>query len=296
MELSNLKERLFYKSYLIRKTEETIENLFELGLLKGTMHGGRGQEALPSVLSEMIDLSKDYVLSGHRSHGLFLSFSDDITGLLGELMGKKIGYVEGKGGSQHMKYKNLMTNGITGGMVPSSVGIGFKCKYFSKDSLSVVVFGDGAINEGYVLESLNMASALELPVLFIMENNTFAMSTITKKYTGGEISERIKGFGINYEKCIAINIMDVYEALNKIINSIRIIRKPFFMEILTHRFSGHSKSDKREYVPKELDEYWENNDFLKKLEKEIDKEKIQEIKNEIIQRIEKSVNYSKSKE
>lgn len=282
-------KRFYYKSLLIRRTEEEIELLFNKGLLRGTTHGCIGQEAIPVVLSDLLNLEEDFVLGGHRSHGLALAFSDDVIGLLGELMGKTSGYVNGRGGSQHIAYKNLFTNGITGGMVPVATGLAFECKVSSNNKIATVCFGDGALNEGYVLESLNLASVLNLPLLFILENNSFAMSTPSSHFIGGQIRTKINGFGLKYYKCITTDIVKIHGIMREAISYVRQNRQPAFIECSTHRFSGHSKSDKRLYVPKQMDEYWEKNDFLIKLENSIDKETLRDIQKKVDLKIQNAV-------
>ena len=166
------------KMLLIRRMEQKIESLFSQGLLRGTTHCCIGQEAVPVALYYLINIEKDYLCSGHRAHGLSMMMTGKPETLLGEIMGKSFGMAKGLGGSQHVYYKNYFTNGITGGMTPVTAGIAFALKHEQTDAIATVVFGDGAMNEGYVLESFNLAKEMQLPMLFILENNGYAMSTI----------------------------------------------------------------------------------------------------------------------
>jgi TPP-dependent pyruvate/acetoin dehydrogenase alpha subunit len=281
----NLLERLYYKMQLIRETENEIERLFSTGILRGTTHGSKGQEAVPSALLTHIDPEKDYISGGHRSHGHLLALSEDVRSLIAELMTKKTGYVQGKGGSQHVRYKNFFCNGITGGMVPVAVGLGFALKQNTKDGISVVFFGDGAMNEGYVMEAFNLASVLKLPVLFVLENNSFAMSTASTYSNAASFKERINGFGIEYNFLEAVNALEINKLSLNVIKKMRFERNPQFIEFKTHRFSGHSKSDNRSYIPSEMDKYWTKNDPISNIKKYIKKNRIIEIntriKNEI---------------
>lgn len=288
------KEKLFEKMYLIRKVEEYVEDLFTKGLLRGTTHGYRGQEAIAVGVLEHIDCESDYITGNHRSHGHYLALNPDPYPFFAELMGKVTGLVQGKGASQHIAYKNFYTNGITGGMVPVATGLAFQLKKFTKDRICVSFFGDGAINEGYVMEALNLASVLELPILFILENNRYAMSTDFYYSNKGRTENRIKGFGIDYLYHKALDVIDIYNFSNEIISDIRIKRKPAFIEFETHRFSGHSKSDKREYIPNSLDEYWINNDPLVKLKNELSGNTIEFIENSVHSLILKSIEKAKS--
>jgi len=276
----------YKKMYLIRQVEKTIEKYFEKGVMRGTTHGYIGQEAIAVGILSNIDIEKDYVTSGHRGHGHYLAITEDIIGLAGEIMGKEIGIINGKGGSQHIKYKNFYTNGITGGMIPVAVGIGMSKKLKKESGVVISFLGDGAMNEGYVMEALNLSSVYSTPNIFILENNNYAMSTDTSKVTGGSFEKRVKGFGINYKKIKALDVFEIEEKFNEIYLEVKKNKKPYFIEIETFRFCGHSKSDKKEYFDQEKYSFWLEHDPLKKLEKEI--ENVDQIKKEIDKKIEES--------
>lgn len=282
-------EKLYYKMALIRKTETSIEDLFSKGKLKGTTHGSKGQEAIPVAIAEFVDPEKDYICGGHRSHGHLLSLSGDVKSLIAELMTKVSGYVGGKGGSQHIRFKNFFCNGITGGMVPVAVGLAFAQKLRKKNNISVVFLGDGAMNEGYVMEAFNLAAVYQLPILFVLENNSYAMSTPICNTTKCSFKDRINGFGIEYSFLEATNIYEILKLSKTVIQKVREKCQPQFIEFKTHRFSGHSKSDKRLYIPKEIDEYWHENDPLRKIAKEIGEEKKIVIDNKINKEIEMAI-------
>jgi len=284
--MNELKESLFRKMLLIRKTEQAIDALFSMGLLRGTVHGCIGQESIAVGLLSHLDPKVDYITGNHRSHGHYLALCGEPEGLLGELMGKRIGAVEGRGGSQHIRYKNFFTNGITGGMVPIAVGLAFAQKKRGHGGIVVAFFGDGAMNEGYVMEAFNLASVLQLPILFALENNGFAMSTDQKTTTAGNFESRIKAFGIEYHFDQATNAIETYQKCGQLVEKVRRKGTPLFAEFQTHRFSGHSKSDPREYISEELDAYWRTNDPLARLGKEIDPGKKSQIELEVEKRIE----------
>jgi len=283
--MNSLQESLYEKMLLIRKTEQAIDKLFSQGKLRGTVHGCIGQEAIATGVLSHINPSIDYITGNHRSHGHYLALSDDATSLIGELMGKKNGAVEGRGGSQHIRYKNFYTNGITGGMVPVAVGLAYSQKINTKSGIVVSFFGDGAMNEGYVMEAFNLAYIMKLPVLFVLENNGFAMSTSQSKTTAGSCEARVRSFDIEYNFIEANDVMNIYRISEEIINRIRETRKPSFIEFKTHRFSGHSKSDKREYIDQELDRYWKMNDPLKKAKETMDQSRAAYIEAVIDRRI-----------
>lgn len=255
-------QRIYRKMFLIRRTEELIEQFFTKGLLRGTTHGCIGQESIPSAILDHVSLDTDYVTGNHRSHGDYLALTEDPYGLLAELMGLPDGVVRGKGGSQHIRYKNFYTNGITGGMVPDAVGLAFSQLKLTTNGIVVALFGDGAMNEGYVLEALNLAVVFSVPLLFVLENNHYAMSTPTELVTRRPLRERAEAMGIETHYFEAIDAGELWELSGNLIERMRKDRAPRFIEIRTFRFSGHSKSDKREYIPAKEDKYWHEHDPL----------------------------------
>ena len=282
-------QEMYFKMLLIRKTEEKIEELFSKGLLRGTTHGAKGQEAVAVGLLSHIDCNFDYITGSHRSHGHYLAINPDPYPLFAELMGKETGLVNGKGGSQHILYKNFITNGITGGMVPIATGLAFSQKVKTKDGICISLFGDGAMNEGYVMEALNLAAVLELPIVFALENNNYAMSTPFSYSCRGKIEDRIHGFGLDYHQIEAIDVETVSDKCKDLISIVRTTRKPIFIEFKTHRFSGHSESDKREYVDPCLDEYWHKNDPLLRIENKLDPKIVIETNQKVENMIKESV-------
>jgi len=283
------RQELYFRMLLIRKTEEKIEELFSKGLLRGTTHGYKGQEAVAVGLLIHIDCNFDYVTGNHRSHGHYLALNPDPYPLIAELMGKETGLVNGRGGSQHIIYKNFITNGITGGMVPIATGLAFSQKVKTNNGICISLFGDGAMNEGYVMEALNLAAVYELPIIFALENNSYAMSTPFSYSCRGNIQDRIHGFGLDYYQIEAIDVETVSDKCKDLVNLVRTKRKPIFIEFKTHRFSGHSKSDKREYVDPCLDEYWHKNDPLLGLQNKLDKKIVEEVYQKVENMINKSV-------
>jgi len=286
------KKEMLYKMLLIRGMEQKIESMFSQGLLRGTTHCCIGQEGVPAVLSDLIDIGKDYLCSGHRAHGLSIMMTGKPELLLGEIMGKKFGMAKGLGGSQHVFYKNYFTNGITGGMVPVTAGIGFALKQENTNAIATVVFGDGAMNEGYVLESLNLISSLKLPVLLILENNGYAMSTpVDSVNPYSTFEERVKGFRLPYTLVSSDNFDLMYDVIRNGVELVRISREPQFIEVLTHRFCGHSKSDRRAYIPKEQDDYWHEHDILRNVSQDMPFSVVQEIENRAQARVEECFLY-----
>lgn len=285
-------KEILRKMLLIRRMEQKIESLFSQGLLRGTTHCCIGEEAVPVALSELIDIEKDYLCSGHRAHGLSMMMTGKPETLLGEIMGKSFGMAKGLGGSQHVYYKNYFTNGITGGMTPVTAGIAFALKHEQTDAIATVVFGDGAMNEGYVLETFNLAKEMELPMLFILENNGYAMSTPIETVNPYSIFEdRVKGFKLSYSRVEASDFAQLFDILKRAVVKVRTERKPEFVEVMTHRFCGHSKSDKRAYIPKERDDYWHEHDCIKSVSKQLTEAELKEVEESVSAEIERVYYY-----
>ena len=286
------KKEILYRMMLIREMEHKIESLFSQGMLRGTTHCCIGQEAVPVALSFLLDIDRDYLCSGHRAHGLSMMMTMKPETLLGEIMGKSYGMAKGLGGSQHVYYKNYFTNGITGGMATVATGIAFALKEDKTDAISVVDFGDGAMNEGYVLEAFNLAAEMKLPVLYILENNGYAMSTPVETANPFVVFEdRVKGFALPYTRVEASDFDNLYEVLAKAVKAVRETREPQFVEVLTHRFCGHSKSDKRAYIPKERDDYWHEHDCIKSVAKQLTETEVKEIEQKVANEIERVYQY-----
>lgn len=282
---SEKNKKYFYQSLLIRRTEEVIEKLFLEGKLFGTTHGCIGQEIIAVSVLDKIDIKKDSVTGNHRSHGHYLALFDDPESLIGELMGKSNGVIKGKGGSQHLYRDNFYTNGITGGMIPVGTGIALSEKLNKTSNIVVSFLGDGAMNEGYVSEAFNFASKHELPILFVLENNHYAMSTPVKAATAGSFIERLKALEVETFKPDEYELDKIEDEALKAVNYVRNNRKPAFLQIDTYRFCGHSKSDRCEYRTKEEEKLWLKKDVLKQLQDTLDEETVLEINTDIENKI-----------
>lgn len=255
------REKLYEKMLTIRLFEERAESLFIKGELFGTIHACIGQEAVSVGIISNLKKS-DLVLSNHRGHGHFIAFTDDVEGIISELMGKETGVCSGRGGSQHLCTGNFFTNGITCGMTAVATGMAFAEKRKKTDNIVVVFIGDGALGEGVLYESLNMASLWKLPILFVVENNKYAMSTNIKDAVAGSIIERGKSFGIKSEEIPGDDVEFIIKKTRDIIENIRKNKEPFFLVCDTYRFCGHSKSDDRSYRTKKEEEEMECADPL----------------------------------
>jgi pyruvate dehydrogenase E1 component alpha subunit len=261
------RERL-NKMLLIRAFEEKAEELFALGRVHGTMHLSIGQEA--TAVGAASGLRRgDYLLNHHRGHGHCLAwFDSDVDAMMAEFMGKETGYCRGRGGSMHIanvEANNLGANGIVAGGVPIAVGVGLSIKMRRTDQVCLVAFGDGAANEGAFHESLNMASIWDLPVLYLCENNQYAMSMpVSKAFNIERISDRAAAYGIPGVTVDGNDLLAVYAAVREAAERARSGGGPTLIEAVTYRWRGHSKSDKQAYRTREEVKAWQQRDPIRR--------------------------------
>jgi TPP-dependent pyruvate/acetoin dehydrogenase alpha subunit len=186
----------FYREMLrIRRFEEKVLAEFSSGHFRGTTHTYLGQEAIAVGVIDGLG-TDDIVVSNHRSHGHFLAYGGNMHALFAELMGKSTGVCGGRGGSQHLHWNNFYSNGVLGGTSPIAAGIALSEKLRNRSTLTVLFLGDGALGEGVVYESLNMAALWSIPILFVVENNHIAQTTSIDLNLAGDITRRFDAFGI----------------------------------------------------------------------------------------------------
>lgn len=231
---------------LIRVFEEKADELFALGKVHGTMHLSMGQEAVAVGVCSALQ-PDDYILSTHRGHGHCLAKGADVAQMMAEFLGKETGYCRGRGGSMHIadvSSGNLGANGIVAGGLPIATGVGLSIKVRRTGQVCVAFFGDGAANEGAFHESLNLASLWTLPVVFVCENNQYAMSMPAQKAMNIErISQRACAYGIPGLTVDGMDALAVFEASRESVGRVRAGAGPVLIECLTYRYKGHSKSD-----------------------------------------------------
>ncbi len=261
----NKNELFYFEMKLIRCFEKKLLDLFVKNLLFGTTHTCIGQECNSVSFLNAIETNIDIIWSNHRCHGHFISYSGNIIGLMAEIMGKKIGVCGGRGGSQHLHYKNFYSNGILGGAVPQALGSAFAIK--NKKSICIVFIGDGTMGSGVFYESLNLASLWNCPIIFVCENNNIAQTTPSNLALSGSILSLAKAFNIKTYKNNSLDVMQIYDLANEVISYVRKTRKPAFVELKSIRLGPHSKGDETRSVNeiKKLN----NNDPLKKIQKGI---------------------------
>jgi len=245
----------FYRQMLlIRRFEEKAGQMYGMGLIGGFCHLYIGQEAVVvGVQSALKD--GDSVITGYREHGHMLVGGTDPKAVMAELTGRSGGCSHGKGGSMHMfdpANGFYGGHGIVGAQVSLGTGLGFAAKYRKSDNVSVAYFGDGASNQGQVYESFNMAELWSLPVVYIIENNQYAMGTSVKRASSEvELFRRGESFRIPGEQVDGMNVLAVRAAMDKAVKHCREGNGPYILELKTYRYRGHSMSDPAKYRSRE---------------------------------------------
>jgi pyruvate dehydrogenase E1 component alpha subunit len=257
-------KQMLQDMHTIRAFEERAEQLYSLGKVHGTMHLSIGQEATAVGAANALE-DGDYLLNHHRGHGHCLAWGSDVNRMMAEFTGKETGFCRGRGGSMHIAdvdANNLGANGIVAGGVPISVGVGLSIKMRRTSQVCMVIFGDGAANEGALHEALNMASIWDLPIIFLCENNQYAMSMpMPKAFNIEQISDRAAGYGIPGETVDGNEVLAVYEAIKRAADRARHGEGPSLIESVTYRYKGHSKSDKQAYRTRdEVNDWMDNRD------------------------------------
>ena len=239
---------------LIRRFEEKAGQMYGMGLIGGFCHLYIGQEAV--VVGMQMTLKEgDSVITGYRDHGHMLACAMDPKGVMAELTGRRGGYSHGKGGSMHMfsvEKGFFGGHGIVGAQVSLGTGLAFAHRYRKNDHVSLTYLGDGASNQGQVYESFNMAELWKLPVVYIIENNRYAMGTaITRSSATTDLSKRGASFNIPGEQVDGMDVRAVQAAGEKAVAWCRAGKGPYILEMLTYRYRGHSMSDPAKYRTRE---------------------------------------------
>jgi pyruvate dehydrogenase E1 component alpha subunit len=239
---------------LIRRFEERAGQLYGMGLIGGFCHLYIGQEAVV-VGMQMAIRDGDQVITTYRDHGHMLACGMDPKGVMAELTGRRGGYSRGKGGSMHMFSKEKAFyggHGIVGANVPLGAGLAFANRYRGDGKVALTYFGDGAANQGQVYETFNMAKLWKLPVIFIIENNKYAMGTsIERSAATTDFSQRGRSFDIPGEQVDGMDVRAVKAAGDRVVKWVREGNGPYILEMLTYRYRGHSMSDPAKYRTRE---------------------------------------------
>jgi TPP-dependent pyruvate/acetoin dehydrogenase alpha subunit len=256
-------KKMYTYAYAIRRFEEKSIEQYRVGNIRGYLHPYIGEEAI-AVGTISACRPDDYITSTHRGHGHAIAKGHDLKFMYAELFGKATGYCKGRGGSMHitnMAQGNLGANGIVGGGMPIAVGAGMAIKQKKGDQLVLCFFSDGGSNNGVFHESLNLAAVFHLPVLFILENNHYAVSTpIEDSALVKDLSIRAEGYGIPGITLDGNDAVKIYESMEEPIHRARNGEGPTLIECKTYRHGGHHINDPGLYMPKDKLEYWKSRD------------------------------------
>ncbi len=233
---------LYRLLYLIRRFEETVLENYPRGYFSGTTHTYLGQEAnAVGVITALA--SEDVIFSNHRCHGHFLAYGGDPRALFAELMGRATGVCGGRGGSQHLHWKNFYSNGIQGGGMPIAAGAALAEKHKGSQAIVAAFLGDGTLGEGVLYESLNLAALWSLPILYVLENNHIAQTTPVVKAVAGDIPARFSAFGIPVCHLDTSDVHTILPEARELADQVRRQCAPRALIIETCRFGPHSKGD-----------------------------------------------------
>ena len=293
--------RMYYKMNQARFFEEKVDYLFSKGLVHGTTHLSMGQEA-SGVISCLALEKGDLVSMTHRGHAQAIGFGLDVNLMMAEFMGKATGYCKGKGGSMHIadvQNGNIGANGVVGGGFNLSCGAALTQKYKKTGKVVLCFAGEGATNQGSFHESLNLASVWKLPIVFLIENNLYGMSTpISKNMNIENISDRSTAYNIPGLTIDGNDPIEVYNTVLKALRYARAGRGPVLVEAKTYRYSGHSKSDAQVYRNEEEIQEWREKDPILRLKKYLEENRvftdkqIQTMANEAQKSIETALKYA----
>jgi pyruvate dehydrogenase E1 component alpha subunit len=242
----------------IRRFEEKAAQLYGMGLIGGFCHLYIGEEAVVTGM-QTAQLDIDTVVTSYRDHGQMLALGMDPRGVMAELTGRSGGYSKGKGGSMHMfsREKNFFGgHGIVGAQVPIGTGLAFSHKYKEDGGVCVTYMGDGALNQGQVHESVNMAALWNLPIVYVVENNKYAMGTKKERHTCGDLFRRAEPYGIQGKQVDGMDVEAVYAAAIEALEHARSGKGPVLLEMDTYRYRGHGMSDPGTYRSKEEVSEW----------------------------------------
>lgn len=250
----------------IRRFEERAEYIYKSEQkIRGFFHTYIGQEAI-AVGVEAVTRPSDYVITAYRDHGHGLARGMSSDSCMAELFGKATGAVKGKGGSMHFfskEHNMLGGHGIVGGQIPLGAGLAFAAKYKGEDNIAICYMGDGAVRQGALHEAFNMAMTWKLPVLYICENNLYAMGTSVERTTNvTDIYKMVAGYEMPAKPVDALDILNVIEEMKAAVEHVRSGKGPYFIEMKTYRYRGHSVSDPQKYRTREELEAYKNRDSI----------------------------------
>lgn len=294
---------LYYQMVIIRLIEDRAAQLYQQGKIGGFLHLYIGQEA---VSTGIISARKpeDRVITAYRDHGVAINCGLSAHEVMAELLGKITGCSKGKGGSMHLGSveKNFWGgHAIVGAHLPIAAGLALGDQYQSNNSVTICFFGDGATNIGYFHEALNLSMIWKLPVLWVCENNKYGMGTSVERASAvSEIRQKADGYGMPNNRIDGMNVLEVRKNAEKIIKNIRSGQGPYFLEVVTYRYRGHSMGDPERYRQPDEIKKWQENDPIGIYREELKRMKIaqekelDEMEEKITEEVEAAVQFAES--
>ena len=256
-------EQLYRTLYTIRVFETECIKLYRQGLIIGYFHPYLGEEAIATGVCAALR-QDDYIVSTHRGHGHCIARGGELKKMVAEVLGREAGYCRGRGGSMHIadvNIGNIGANGIVGGGIPIGVGAGLGIHIRGGDQVVVIFFSDGACNNGVFAESLNLAAIWDLPVIFLLENNQYAVSSPIEEMSRiPDLYRRAEGYGVPAYQVDGNDVLAVYENTQNAIETCRKGKGPVMIEAKTYRHGGHHVNDPGLYMPKDKLEYYKSKD------------------------------------
>ena len=300
-EQKELAKQFYTVMYRTRRFEQEVFEFYKRGLMPGLAHLYLGEEAVAAGACAALR-DDDYIGSTHRGHGHLVARGADLNRMMAEILGKKTGYSKGKGGSMHIMAMDkgiLGANGIVGGEIPIATGAAYSAKYRGTDQVTLAFFGDSASNEGAFHESLNMAAAWNLPIVYIIENNLYGISVDIRRVTREhQLSKRAVGYGMPGVTVDGNDVFAVYEAVQEAVERARKGGGPTLIECKTYRWQGHHVGDPATYRPDEEKAEWMEREPIGQLEKLglLTDAEIQEIKDGVEQEIAAACKFAEESE
>lgn len=259
----------------IRRFEERSLRAYNQGKIGGFLHLYIGQEAVATGIVSLME-ENDHIITAYRDHGHALAVGMSMNECMAEMFGKATGCSKGKGGSMHFFAPDKRYwggHGIVAGQTPLGAGLAFALKYKGLKGCSVTFMGDGAVNQGSFMETLNLVSLWDIPAVFVIENNGYSMGTSLKRSSANEsLARRAEAFGIEWEVCDGHDVFEVREVANRAMKRAREKSKPFLLEIRTYRYRGHSVADanhEKYRTKEEIEEYKRNKDPINVVKKQL---------------------------
>jgi len=256
-------EQLYRTLYTIRVFETECIKLYRQGLIIGYFHPYLGEEAIATGVCAALR-QDDYIVSTHRGHGHCIARGGELKKMVAEVLGREAGYCRGRGGSMHIadvNIGNIGANGIVGGGIPIGVGAGLGIHIRGGDQVVVIFFSDGACNNGVFAESLNLAAIWDLPVIFLLENNQYAVSSPIEEMSRiPDLYKRAEGYGVRAYQVDGNDVLAVYENTQNAIETCRKGKGPVMIEAKTYRHGGHHVNDPGLYMPRDKLEYYKSKD------------------------------------